>query len=86
MHLLGLVDISAQVSVTPTTCASRMRRIPIMLSGLECVMTTSSTLALTWFWVSVFRPPLLNALLGYMHYLCALLLTSVPKPRGKCCT
>lgn len=45
-------------------------------------MTTSSTLALTWFWVSALRPPLLNALLGCRHYLCALLLTSVPKPQG----
>lgn len=81
LHFLGLVAISAQMSVIPTTRATGMRRIHTVLSGRESGVTIPSTLAPAWSWVSTFRPPLLNVLLGYMHYLCALPLTSVPKPQ-----
>lgn len=81
MHFLSLVAISAQMSVIPTTRATGKRRIHKMLSGCESVVTIPSTLAPAWSWVSTFRPPLLDVLLGYMHYLCALPLISVPKPQ-----
>lgn len=64
LHVLGLLDIGIQVSVMPTTPATRRRRVRIMPSGFGSVMTSASTLAQARSWLSAFGPLLVSLLPG----------------------